>query len=283
MLAVGVGLLCIAPSAHAAPGSDALTHARQAWEDGEFDKAERDYQQALDSGGLDRAATLECYVHIGAVKAVLGKKEGALVAFRTALLIDENFAVPPEAGKKAIALAEAARRQRGRVGMLHLDVSVPDEVASGAPFAVNVLMDAAQAMLVARFTLHVKDVTTHKAFSAEEGAGSITHFRVPSSMTLPKASLSIEVEALDNHDNELTNAEAHTTVRGSPVRARAESALATGPHEGDTAKTGASFWSSPWPNVIGGVILAAGAATGMYFLLKPPDQVSIGPAQMQTY
>lgn len=283
VFALGVGVLFASANAHAAPGTAALTHARQAWEDGEFDKAERDYQQALEEGGLDRAATLECYVHIGAIRAVLGKKADSVVAFRNALLIDENFTVPPEAGKKAIALAEAARHQRGRVGMLHLDVSVPDEVASGAPFAVNVLMDAAQAVLVARFALHVKDATTHKSFSAEEGAGSITHFRVPANMTLPRASLQIEVDALDNHDNQLTTGEAHTTVRGTPVH---EGALESGSghHEsGDVSKSGGGFWSTAWPYVIGGVVLAAGAATGMYFLLKPPDQVSIGPAQMQTY
>ncbi|HSQ65799.1 MAG TPA: tetratricopeptide repeat protein [Polyangiaceae bacterium] len=263
-----------------------MTQARQAWDDGEFDRAERSYQQALEQGGLDRASTLECYVHLGAIRAVLGKKEKALVDFRTALMIDDGFSVPPEAGKKAAALAQAARRQRGRVGMLHVQVSVPDEVASGGSFAVNVIMDAAQASLLSRLSLHVKDATTNKTWDHDEPAAAVVHFSVPASMTLPNASLRVQVDALDEHDNQLAWGEARTTVRGTPVREGLLDHVAGNRHgeaHHDESKGGGGFWSSPWPYVLGGMALAAGAATGAYFLLKPPDQVSIGPAQMQTY
>ena len=50
----------------------------------------------------------------------------------------------------------------------------------------------------------------------------------------------------------------------------------------DSYKHG-GFWSTAWPYVIGGALIAAGGGATAYFLLKPPDQVSIGPAQVQTH
>ncbi len=268
----------MAATAVAAPGTNALQRAQKAWDDGELDQAEHAYQEALDKGGLDRASTLEAWVHLGAARAVLGNKNGALTAFRTALFIDDTFTVPAEAGKKAVALAEAARRQSNRVGMLHLSLSAPSEASSGEPFAVNVMLDAAQAALVARLSLHVKDPTTTKQYDYEEQADAVVRFRVPASMTLPGASLRIRVDALDPHDNQLASAEEHVTVRPSPMR----ESRAREKEKDELHKSGGGFWSSPWPYLIGGAVLAAGGATTAYFMLKP-NQVSIDPAQIQTH
>jgi hypothetical protein len=272
-------LICsIAAAAHAAPGSAALAKARQAWDDGELDQAERAYQEALDKGGLDRTATLESWVHLGAARAVLGNKSGAQTAFRVALFIDENFAVPTEAGKKAIAAAAAARSHPGHVGMLHLSLNVPADAPSGEPFAVNVMLDAGQAALITRLSLHVRDVTTAKKYDFEEAPGTVVHFRVPASMTLPNASLKVEVDALDAHDNEMATAEERVTIRGTPI-----SSIGGETHPvKDELHKGGGFWSSPWPYLIGGALLAAGGATTAYFLLRP-NQVSIGPAQIETH
>jgi len=269
----------ICASAHAAvaaPSTTSLEHARQAWEEGALDEAERAYQEALNQGGLDRAATLECLVHLGAARSVLGNRSGALTEFRMALFVDDAFVVPPEAGKKAAAMAEAARHQPNRVGSLHLSLSVPSEAPSGEAFAVNVMLDSAQAALVARLSLHVKDKTTNKTFDYEEPAGPVVHFRVPALMTLPNATLHIRVDALDSHDNQLAFADEHVGVRPTPIAEKQVSK--------DELRTKHSgFWSTAWPYVIGGVLIAAGGATTTYFLLKPPDQVSIGPAQVQTH
>jgi hypothetical protein len=274
------GLICsIAATADAAPGTAALARARQAWDDGELDQAERAYQDALDKGGLDRAATLESWVHLGAARAVLGNKSGALTAFRVALFIDENFSVPAEAGKKAIAAAASARSHPGRVGMLHLSLNVPSDAPSGEPFAVNVMLDAGQVALITRLSLHVRDVTTAKKYDYEEQPGTVVHFRVPASMTLPNASLKVEVDALDAHDNEMANAEERVTIRGTPV---SEGFAGSPAHPHDELHKGGGFWSSPWPYLIGGALLAAGGATTAYFLLRPTT-VSIGPAQIDTH
>ncbi len=271
------GLICsTAATAFAAPGTAALQRAQKAWDDGEFDQAERAYQEALDKGGLDRGATLECWVHLGAARAVLGNKNGALTAFRTALFVDDTFTVPAEAGKKAAALAESARRQQNRVGTLHLSLSAPTETSSGEAFAVNVMLDAAQAALVARVSLHVKDPTTSKQYDYEEPSDAVVHFRVPATMTLPGASLRVRIDALDGHDNQLATAEEHVSVRQLPIAER------TPKEKDELHKSSGGFWSSPWPYLIGGAMLAAGGATTAYFLLKP-SQVSIDPAQIQTH
>jgi hypothetical protein len=277
---VVAGLICsITATAHAAPGTAALAKARQAWDDGELDQAERAYQDAIDKGGLDRAATLESWVHLGAARAVLGNKSGALAAFRVALFIDDTLTVPAEAGKKAIASADTARRQASRIGTLHLSLNVPTDAPSGEPFAVNVMLDAAQAALVARLSLHVRDVTTSKKYDYEDQPGAVVHFRVPASMTLPNASLRVEVDALDAHDNQLAIAEEHVTIRGTPATSSETDHSA---HPKDELHKSGGFWSSPWPYLIGGALLAAGGATTAYFVLNPP-LVSVGPAQIQTH
>lgn len=266
----------MAATAVAAPGTSALEEARKSWDDGAIDVAERQYEQALARGGLDRASTLECWIHIGAARAVLGKKNAALSAFRMALLIDDNFSVPAEAGKKAAQIADHARRQSNRVAALHMSVSAPPETAGGEPFAVNVLLDDGQAPLLARLSLHVEDATTHKIYDYEEAASSVVHFRVPASMTLPGASLRVEVAALDEHDNQLAVALEHVTVRPTPI-------AETHPTKDLLRPSGGGFWSTAWPWVIGGAALAAGGAAAAYFLLKPPDSVSVGPATLQTH
>lgn len=266
----------MAATAAAAPGTSALQRARQAWDDGAIDKAEREYRDALGKGGLDRGATLECWIHIGAARAVLGHKSAAVAAFRMALLIDEDFTVPAEAGRKATQLADAARREPNRVPALHLSLSAPAETGSGESFAVNVLIDDAQAAMITRLSLRVEDPTTHAVYDYEEPAAAAVHFRVPRSMTLPGASLRIEVAALDPKDNQLAIASGHVTVRATPMTATHTTKDELRPSHG-------GFWSTAWPWVIGGVAVAAGGATAAYFLLKPPDQVSVGPALMQTH
>lgn len=267
-------VVCTSSVALAAPGTAAFDRAKKAWDDGEIDGAERAYQEALERGGLDHQTTLDAWVHLGAARAVLGNRTGALAAFRMALVIDDSFVVPPEAGKKALALADAARHQANRVPALHLSLSAPDETPSGEPFAVNVVLAAGQAAIVARFSLHVEDKTTAKKFDyEEEPSGAVVHFRIPASMTLPSATLHVRVNALDSHDNELATSEQTITVRPTPIAERhpQRDELHAAMHGG--------FWSTAWPWVIGGVLVAAGGAVGGYYLLKPPDRVSIGVPQ----
>ncbi len=255
------------------PGATALEKARGLWAQGEFEAAEPAYLMALEKGGLPRDATLECYIKLGAVRGILGKKDLALAAFRTAALLDSAFVVPPEAGKKTVVLADTAKAQQQKVGVgqLRAEPSAPAEVDGAAPFAVNVMLDPAHAAVITRLALSVFDGSTGKTFRFDDVAQSpVVHFRVPATVVLPGARLVLHVDALDVHDNVLVEGESRVTVRSTPV--------ATGKVDTPTGST--SFWATPWPYLIGGVLLA-GAAVGGYFLFRPPSEVAVGAASIE--
>jgi hypothetical protein len=254
-------------------GATALEKARSAWTQGEFEAAEPAYLMALEKGGLPRDATLECYIKLGAIRGILGKKDLALAAFRTAALLDASFVVPPEAGKKTIVLADTAKAQQQKVGVgpLKADPSAPAEVDGAAPFAVNVMLDPAHAAVITRLALSVFDGSTGKTFRFDDVAQSpVVHFRVPAAVVLPGARLVLHVDALDVHDNVLAEGESRVTVRSTPVAS----------DKIETPSGGTSFWATPWPYVIGGILLA-GAAVGGYFLFRPPSEVAIGAASIE--
>ena len=53
------------------------------------------------------------------------------------------------------------------------------------------------------------------------------------------------------------------------------------PGDDNETRKGGSFWSTPWPYVIGGVALA-GAGAAVYFGTRPSDAVSVGPVNVGT-
>ena len=118
--------------------------------------------------------------------------------------------------------------------------------------------------------MHVTDKATQKTYEYEEPSSSVVHLRprVPASMTLPGATLHIAVDALDAHDNQLATDEQVVSVRPTPI---AESH----PIKDELRPKHGGFWSTAWPYVIGGALIAAGSGTAGYFLLKPPDQVNL--------
>ena len=83
-------------------GSSALERARAAWEGGDFDLVAGLYSDALIAGGLTHGEVVSAYARMGAALAVTGKTRQALAALRTAALLDPDFTLPGEAGKKAM-------------------------------------------------------------------------------------------------------------------------------------------------------------------------------------
>jgi hypothetical protein len=251
-------------------GAAALERARTAWAQADFEAAETDYQEAIDRGGLGRTDVIECYSHLGAAHFIVGKKDEALAAFRIAAAVDPFFEVPQEAGKKAFLLADGARK----ASSLKFEASAPTRVDSGTAFAVNVILEPAQLPLIARLGLIVRDPTTSKMYRFEEQPKTVVSFRVPASMTLPGADLLVRVDALDAHDNQLSVAETQVEVGAAPVG---------GDHKvlaNKTSTGGPGFWKTPWPYIIGGALLAAGGV-GIYFAVRPPDQVNVDAARVQ--
>ncbi len=264
----------------------ALKRARDAWNDGDFDVAPGLYQNALAAGGLSRADVIDALARTGSALAVVGKKKAALAAFRQAALLDPTFSVPPEAGRKAVALADRARKEQHKVGSLAVSARSPDEVSAGAPFAVEVTVaPAAQATLVDTIVLEVRDKLAARAYEQQSPPGANVRFDVPARMTLPDASLVVRVQARDAHGNELLTAERRVHVVRPVVAAPVPAALApltrTANAERPAASSGGGgFWSSPWPYIVGGTALAAGGAA-FYLATRPSPDVNVGAVRVE--
>ena len=252
-------------------GTSALDRARAAWAQADFEVAESAYAEAVTRGALGRTELIESYAYLGASRSIVGNKEGALVAFRLAASVDPAFEVPAEAGKKAAALADTARKH---ATALKLEATAPEHVASGAPFAVTTLIEPSQLALIARVGLLVRDRSGAVIYRFEDAPGAAVTFRVPGAMVNPGGDLSVRVDALDTHDNQLAVSEVRVTVSAAPVAAMGpESARVTG-------AVGGGFWHTPWPWVIGGALAAVGGA-GVYLVLRAPSEVNLGAARVQ--
>ncbi|HEX3342911.1 MAG TPA: hypothetical protein VHS09_00010 [Polyangiaceae bacterium] len=261
-----------------------MQKARDAWDGGDFDLAPGLYQRALDAGSLRRADVVEAYVRMGAALAVAGKSRLALIALKQAALLDPVFTVPPEAGKKAVALADKARRAQHRVGALAVSAQVPDEVPSGAAFGVDVTLAPGHSYLVDSVSLVVRDSLASRTFQQDSPPDANLHFDVPLRMTLPDASLVVRVQALDAHNNELISSERRVHV-AKPLVTSSAALAALGPGRSSRSKdhgkaSSGGFWSTAWPYVLGGAALAAGGAA-VYFASRPTDEVHVGAASVE--
>ncbi|HEY3819794.1 MAG TPA: hypothetical protein VGL81_21660 [Polyangiaceae bacterium] len=262
----------------------ALQRAREAWDGGDFDLAPGLYQRAIDAGSLRRADVLEAYVRMGSALAVSGKTRLALTALKQAALLDPVFTVPPEAGKKAMAVAERARKAQRRVGALAVTAQVPDEVPSGASFAVEVTLAPGHSFLVDSVGLVVRDSLAARTFQQDSPPDANLHFEVPLRMTLPDATLVVHVQAVDAHNNELVSSEKRVHV-ARPVVAPSAALAALGPLHGERSRdrthtSSGGFWTTAWPYIIGGAALAAGGAA-VYFASRPTDDVNVGAARVE--
>lgn len=276
-LALAGDALADTPKASEARGAASLDLARKAWADSEFAKAESMYREALTRGGFEVKETLECWVYLGVSRAVLGKRDQAVTAFRQAAFIDPHFEIPSEGGKKAVQLATEVRTQQESFGQLLLKLDAPFEVSPGAPIAIRVSMDLAHTALVTRLGLTVKDGTTGKTFQFEHEPDETVKLTVPQAMAVPGSRLVVRVDALDASDNKLATTEMRVSVKG----ARAGEPIASGPASEKDKVEKKSFWSSPWPWVVGGAVVAAAGVTAIIFAAQPPDQVDVGAARIR--
>ncbi|MBS2020304.1 MAG: tetratricopeptide repeat protein [Deltaproteobacteria bacterium] len=285
----------LAPVAHAQQpaGASALRQARASWERGSFESAEQSYREALEKGGLAPNEVLEGYVRLGSIRASLGKREQAVAAFRAASILDATFAVPSEAGPKGPAYAAQAKKDTAKIGSIQLAVKGPKEVPSGKSFSVTAMLDSAHIPIVTKVALLARDGTSAKEATADARPQEQMELEVPSDVTMPNASILIRVDALDSHGNRLASVEERVRVHDSggavaavvapPAGGAASGGLASAPSpSGDTSlRKGGSFWSSPWPYVIGGIALA-GAGTAVYFGTRPADEVAVGQVGVRT-
>jgi hypothetical protein len=271
----------------APPGQAALERARSAWDKGDFDVAEPLYAEAVDKGGLAPADVLEAYVHLGSARAVLGKKAGAVAAFKAAALLDPAFRVPPDAGKRATSAADQARRAT-RTGPLVLQVDIPDHVAANGTPSVDVSLDPAHAALPgSRIGVAARGEGGVAGAPYVESVRSsrTAHFDLPPSLSVPSTTLRVRVDLLDPHANRLASAEQRVHVQPLPNTAAlaplplpvAGSGAATAHDDGKHR----DFWHTPWPYILGGAALAAGGVA-IYFATRPPNDVNVTGVHVMT-
>jgi hypothetical protein len=284
-------------------GSAALERARAAWDKGDYDVAEPLYREAVETGGLDANNVLDAFIHLGATRSVLGKKALALAAFKSAATIDPHFTVPVEAGKRASQTADLARHAVARMGPIALTADFPQEIGTGESAQIDAVLDAAHLAAAPRMALTARDPLSGKSWSGVEDSSRTVHFKVPTSMALPGATLMLRVDALDRHMNHLASIEGKTHVHssepvGAPIVAGAGAAGVSGtfsgagvalgptngaanagplgkPQEADSGTKKKGFWSTAWPWVIGGAALAAGGVA-IYFAARPTSDVDVG-------
>lgn len=289
-------ILTLAGSARAtdaAPGGAALRQARAAWEKGSLENAEMLYREALERGGLAPSEVLEGYVRLGSVRASLGKKDQAIAAYRAASILDSTFAVPAEAGPKGPALAAQAKKDTQKIGSIQLTMKAPKEAASGKTFTVSAQLDAAHIPIVHHVGLVARDGTSAKEATAEVKPAESMELEVPADVTLPNASVLVRVDALDSHGNRLASVEERVRIgdgavasggaaaSGASAGASGNPATAPSPTGDTSLRKGGSFWSSPWPYVVGALALG-GAGTAVYFGTRPSDEVSVGQVGVRT-
>lgn len=292
-------LLVAAPAASAraepsatresAPGAPALKQARAAWDRGALDTAEPLYREALEKGGLAPDEVLEGYVRLGSIRAARGKRDQAVAAFRAAAILDAAFSVPGEAGPKGPQLADRARRDTAKIGSIQLSMRAPKEAPPGKPFTVTATLDKAHVPIVARIGVVAKDGTSGKETTLEAKTDETVEIEIPGELALPNASIVVRVDALDAHANRLASTEDRVKIpepQAAPVVASAPPPAAgtvgSTYRPGDEGvRRGGTFWSTPWPYVIGSVALA-GAGAAVYFGTRPPDDVSVGQVGVRT-
>jgi hypothetical protein len=290
---VRTGVVCVAfaawPNSVYAQSSTnrALDKARSAWDEADFDLAPALYETALEVGGLAKADVVDAYARIGSALAIGGKKKAAIEAFRKAAVLDPNFQVPPEAGKRATTLAKAAKRLQARAGSLSLTLEVADEVDSGAPFGVDVKVSPRHPPLVDTLSFSARDPLAGHAYERTAPFDALVHFDVPTRMTLPDATLVVQVRAHDTHDNELWVGEKRVHV-AKPLPAPEPApiaALEPAPrprHKEQPTTSAGGFWHTAWPYIIGGVALAAGGAATWY-ATRPTDNVYVGQVKVELH
>jgi len=276
----------------AAPGAATLVRANQAWSRKDYATSEVLFKQALDEGGLSMRDALDAYVRLGTARSILGKKDAALVAFRVAALIDKTFKVPAQGGARAIRLGTLARKQEAKFGVLVLRPEMPSSAPANEPFFVQVGMDPTHAAFLARVRVSVSDAAAGKNVAFEQPAASQLRFAVPGSAATPDSLLAVKVYGLDPHDNQVVTAEGRVQIQAAPVKeapvaaaptkpapARPDALRPTPPPPKETSSSGGIF-SSPWTYIIGGALLAGGAA-GLYLATRPPDQVTVTNVHVQ--
>lgn len=282
LAALACAMVCLmAPLASAAGGP--FASADEAWSQGELEKAQKIYEQALAAGGLGPKEVVIAYSRIGTVKAALKDSKGALSAFRTAATIDPAFKLPADSGpvaKKLYAQAHAEAAAQGE--KLSVAISAPDNTPAKQPFTLEVSIPSGFAVLVAEVVVTIEDPVTHKKWEKKKPAEPSLSFEFPKAAAVPGARLKVTARAVDGEKNAWALAETAIKVDGT----RSVTSMDDGevsPFEDDKPKKkedkGGGFFAGPFPWIIGGALLVGGAV--VFAVTRPSGDVTVGAPSWQ--
>lgn len=285
--AVGASALFAAAPAFATedPPPHAVVDARAAFAKHRFSAAEKGYRKAIEHGGLSPKDLLEGYVRLGAARAAMRKKDGALAAFRAAAILDSDFTVPPEAGALGASLAARAKEDTSHLGAIAVSLAVPKGAPADLPLKVEGSLSEPHVKIVKQLALTATEVTAGRSHRSTEPPAGTARFEIPAELAVKDGRVVLRLDALDARGNRLASIEEQVRIDSgavepaplaspSPRQKAPKAATAPLPKEHPPPK-GRSLWASPWTYVVGGAVLV-GASAAVYLGTRPPDQVSIG-------
>jgi hypothetical protein len=274
-----------APSTEASAASgkgiaDPLAAARAAWKRSDYVKTERLYAAAIDEGGLDPGQLLEAWTHLGSARAALGRNVQALAAYRQAALVDLSFALPPGSIGSAAVLARQAQKEAHQTGSVAIKADVPAQAKAGEAVKVSASLGDKIVPRVSKVGVVASTDAPGGPFTRAEPAEKTVRFDLPANLFV-KAPVAVRFDALDAHGNRLASLERkiEVSVPSPPILATTTTMTTTDSREKDKAEK-SGFWSTPWPYIIGGVVLAAGGAA-LYIVTRPSDNVTVGAASVR--
>lgn len=284
-IAAAIVFASLAPPASAEPASSmSLNHARNAWDRGDVSGSESAYKTAIENGELSPSEVVESYVRIGCSRVLLGKKEAAQNAFRAAAVLDPSFVVPSEAGQKAVQVAAAAKKDVAKFGGISLTITAPATAPIGKAFTVGAELDHSHLTIVKRLAVVAREGTSGKEYKHEEATAEHVDFTIPGDLLMPDASVLVRVDALDSYNNRIATQSSRVKADNGDAKAGPVGPVS---HDKTQRTTDAkpkgeskSFWSTPWPYVIGGAVLA-GAGTAAYFQFRPTDNVTVSSVSVR--
>lgn len=282
VVALACALLCLAsPAAIAQPNM--LGQAEAAWHQGELEKAQKLYEQALSNGGLEPKDVVVAYSRIGTVKAALRDSGGALSAFRTAATIDPKFELPADSGPVAKKLYAQARQEAEQQGeKLSLTLGAPDNTPAHQAFTVETTIPAGFAVLVSQVVVTVEDPLTGKKWQKKKAAEPSLSFDFPKSVAVPGAHMKIHARAVDGQNNAWAAAEATVKVDGTRDIATMDDGEVTPfddqkPQKKD--KPSGGIFKGPLPWIVGGALIVGGII--VYAVTRPSKDVTVGAPSWQ--
>ncbi len=259
--------------------TDWLAQASVAWDSGRRGDAAPYYERALREGSLFPGDLVFVYVRLGTAKLEQGSRDEALGAFRNAMVIDPEFELPADCGPKPRPLFEQAQREaRARNAQLFMTVGVAEKIQEGKSFFVRAQIPTDFSPLSDRFSIETKEGPTRNygwsaTIAAQNGSA---RFEVPARVAR-QGTVWVRLSALDSHGNRWAVHEFPVTVLPAAAGPKASPALKAGPvpPTADQGGGGGGFWSSPWPYLVAGALVAGGAGA-YFFATRPPDQVTVG-------